>query len=355
MGFEELVFKQEHKEDWLTNHPKGILVGAVIGGVGMAVNSLHRGPTPPTSGGSPHYPESDQDNPIVTAAFVSSFKPIGNPFHKDLDKVAPSFYVSNFPDSIDSKGLWNVCAPYGRLVDVFIANKRSKRVDDLDDTLKDLAADKQEEEVSTLNSKISNDKVEKQVHSEDINVSHSQPSIEECSSDLSCPPVREENECLGSIFSRADADIFNHFICRTALIDLPMGGHAFTWMNKASTKLSKLDRFLITEDILESLADILFLRDGFDEVVTNELSYLGQSGDGTKLSSHVKLKLLKTKIKEWYVHSKNNDRAHKQDVVNALRLLEEKIEMGNASPKERESCIKLLQEIDKLDYLEPKI
>ncbi|GKC69378.1 RNA-directed DNA polymerase, eukaryota, reverse transcriptase zinc-binding domain protein [Tanacetum coccineum] len=57
--------------------------------------------------------------------------------------------------------------------------------------------------------------------------------------------VREENERLGSIFSRADADIFNHFISRTALIDLPMGGHAFTWMNKAGTKLSKLDRFLI--------------------------------------------------------------------------------------------------------------
>ncbi|GKE25920.1 RNA-directed DNA polymerase, eukaryota [Tanacetum coccineum] len=58
---------------------------------------------------------------------VSSFKPIGNPFHKDLDKLTFSFYVSNFPDSIDSKGLWNICAPYGRLVDVFIANKRSKR------------------------------------------------------------------------------------------------------------------------------------------------------------------------------------------------------------------------------------
>ncbi|GJV88204.1 RNA-directed DNA polymerase, eukaryota, reverse transcriptase zinc-binding domain protein [Tanacetum coccineum] len=58
---------------------------------------------------------------------VSCAKPIGNPFHKDLDKVASSFYVSNFPDSIDSKGLWNICAPYGRLVDVFIANKRSKR------------------------------------------------------------------------------------------------------------------------------------------------------------------------------------------------------------------------------------
>ncbi|GJX77165.1 putative RNA-directed DNA polymerase, eukaryota, reverse transcriptase zinc-binding domain protein [Tanacetum coccineum] len=259
------------------------------------------------------FPLSDQDNHVVTAASglrlegdftmknpsnnidsqdstwifrknkVSDAKPIGNPFHKDLDKVAPSFYVSNFPDSIDSKGLWNVCTPYGRLVDVFIANKRSKRG----------ALEKQDSE-------------------------------------------------------------FDRYISlgRTTLIDLPMGGHAFTWMNKAGTKLSKFDRFLITKDILESLADIRvtaldcswsnhnpillhynkfdfrpipfklyyswFLRDGFDEVVMNELAYLGQSGDGTKLSSLVKLKLLKAKIKEWYVHSKNNERAHKQDVLDYL-------------------------------------
>ncbi|GJT29755.1 putative RNA-directed DNA polymerase, eukaryota, reverse transcriptase zinc-binding domain protein [Tanacetum coccineum] len=84
----------------------------------------------------------------------------------------------------------------------------------------------------------------------------------------------------------------------------------------------------------------------------NELACLGQSGDGTKLSSHVKLKLLKAKIKEWYVHSKNNERAHKQDVVNALRLLQEKTETGNTSPEDRESRIKLLQGINKMDYLE---
>ncbi|GJS75903.1 hypothetical protein Tco_0725784 [Tanacetum coccineum] len=33
------------------------------------------------------------------------------------------------------------------------------------------------------------------------------------------------------------------------LVDLPIGGRSFTWMNKAGTKLSKLDRFLISEDV----------------------------------------------------------------------------------------------------------
>ncbi|PWA67006.1 hypothetical protein CTI12_AA322610 [Artemisia annua] len=57
---------------------------------------------------------------------TTNSKPIGNPYHSDVDKVATSFYVTNFPDSIDARGLWNTCTPYGRLVDAFIANKRSK-------------------------------------------------------------------------------------------------------------------------------------------------------------------------------------------------------------------------------------
>ncbi|GKD86005.1 RNA-directed DNA polymerase, eukaryota, partial [Tanacetum coccineum] len=55
-----------------------------------------------------------------------SSKPIDNPHQKDLEKITTSFYVSNFPDSLNAKGLWNVCVKYGRLVDSFIANKLSK-------------------------------------------------------------------------------------------------------------------------------------------------------------------------------------------------------------------------------------
>ncbi|GKC54612.1 RNA-directed DNA polymerase, eukaryota, reverse transcriptase zinc-binding domain protein [Tanacetum coccineum] len=36
------------------------------------------------------------------------------------------FYITNFPDYVDAKRLWKECQPYGRIVDVFIANKRSK-------------------------------------------------------------------------------------------------------------------------------------------------------------------------------------------------------------------------------------
>ncbi|PWA37833.1 hypothetical protein CTI12_AA586860 [Artemisia annua] len=52
--------------------------------------------------------------------------PIRNPFHKEVDKIASSFYITNFPDYVDAKRLWNECESYGRVVDAFIPNKKSK-------------------------------------------------------------------------------------------------------------------------------------------------------------------------------------------------------------------------------------
>ncbi|PWA69092.1 hypothetical protein CTI12_AA298480 [Artemisia annua] len=46
--------------------------------------------------------------------------------HQSTEKVSTTFYITNFPDHIDAKGLWKICEPFGRLVDAFIANKRSK-------------------------------------------------------------------------------------------------------------------------------------------------------------------------------------------------------------------------------------
>nr|GEX25411.1 RNA-directed DNA polymerase, eukaryota [Tanacetum cinerariifolium] len=46
-----------------------------------------------------------------------NLKSIGNPFQKDLEKVATSFFVINIHASLDAKGLWNACVSYGRLVD----------------------------------------------------------------------------------------------------------------------------------------------------------------------------------------------------------------------------------------------
>ncbi|GJZ69740.1 RNA-directed DNA polymerase, eukaryota, reverse transcriptase zinc-binding domain protein [Tanacetum coccineum] len=152
--------------------------------------------------------------------------------------------------------------------------------------------------------------------------------------------VLDEHERYDSIFSRSEADIFNTFIKDTGLIDLPLGGRLFTWMNKAGTKLSKLDRFLFSEDVLEALPDIRvtdldklwsdhnpillhcnksdygpipvkiyhswFLREDFDSVITQELASIVPI-DGINVPFQEKLKRLKMKIRQWHIHIKSND------------------------------------------------
>nr|GEZ41557.1 RNA-directed DNA polymerase, eukaryota [Tanacetum cinerariifolium] len=46
--------------------------------------------------------------------------------HKEVEKIASAFNITNFPDCVDAKRLWVECQSYGRIVDAFIANKRSK-------------------------------------------------------------------------------------------------------------------------------------------------------------------------------------------------------------------------------------
>ncbi|PWA84779.1 hypothetical protein CTI12_AA157570 [Artemisia annua] len=58
---------------------------------------------------------------------VDTTTPIRNPFHKEVEKITTSFYVTNFPDYVDAKRLWKECESYGRIVDTFIAYKKSKR------------------------------------------------------------------------------------------------------------------------------------------------------------------------------------------------------------------------------------
>nr|GEV01115.1 hypothetical protein [Tanacetum cinerariifolium] len=62
--------------------------------------------------------------------------------------------------------------------------------------------------------------------------------------------VRSESERFGTLFNPQGANAFNSFISSTGLTDLPLGGYSFTWAHKSATKMSKLDRFLISEGLM---------------------------------------------------------------------------------------------------------
>nr|GEZ25909.1 RNA-directed DNA polymerase, eukaryota, reverse transcriptase zinc-binding domain protein [Tanacetum cinerariifolium] len=61
-----------------------------------------------------------------------------------------------------------------------------------------------------------------------------------------------KHEWYGSVFNVQSAAAFNNFISLASLIDLPLDGYAYTWVHKSATKMSKLDRLLISKGLMAS-------------------------------------------------------------------------------------------------------
>ncbi|GJS68656.1 putative RNA-directed DNA polymerase, eukaryota, reverse transcriptase zinc-binding domain protein [Tanacetum coccineum] len=68
--------------------------------------------------------------------------------------------------------------------------------------------------------------------------------------------VRYASERIGSSFNSRSSNDFNQFLNEGSLYDLPLGGHAFTRISSDGEKLSRLDRFLITDNLATILPNI---------------------------------------------------------------------------------------------------
>ncbi|XP_071740385.1 uncharacterized protein [Rutidosis leptorrhynchoides] len=68
--------------------------------------------------------------------------------------------------------------------------------------------------------------------------------------------VRLESERCGSEFYPIDAQFFNDFIVQNSLYKIPLGGLQFTYRNKAENKMSKLDRFFVTNNVLSVVDEL---------------------------------------------------------------------------------------------------
>ncbi|GJW84440.1 RNA-directed DNA polymerase, eukaryota, reverse transcriptase zinc-binding domain protein [Tanacetum coccineum] len=190
--------------------------------------------------------------------------------------------------------------------------------------------------------------------------------------------VRNAQERFGTTLNSIEADHFNSFIDSTGLVDLPIGGRSFTWMNKAGTKLSKLDRFLISEDVTIRLPDVRItaldrlwsdhnpillhidktdfgptpfklynswlLRDGFDNLIKEEWELLDSN-----LKCHEKFRRLKDKIKQWSNNIKTLERNRKTVALEEINSIEKRIDEGSAMPSDNDHRLILLQEIEKID------
>ncbi|GJW89939.1 RNA-directed DNA polymerase, eukaryota, reverse transcriptase zinc-binding domain protein [Tanacetum coccineum] len=68
--------------------------------------------------------------------------------------------------------------------------------------------------------------------------------------------VCDNSKRFGSVFNKHGVEAFNSFIASAGLVEVPLGGCSFTWCHISATKMSKLDRFLISDNLMCSCPSI---------------------------------------------------------------------------------------------------
>ncbi|GJX08087.1 RNA-directed DNA polymerase, eukaryota, reverse transcriptase zinc-binding domain protein [Tanacetum coccineum] len=120
------------------------------------------------------------------------------------------------------------------------------------------------------------------------------------------------------------------------LVDLPIGGRCFTWMNKAGYgRILTLSSFMLTKLILAPLFKLYnswLLRDGFDDLIKSEWDSPDSNNFGFPIKCHEKFRILKDKIRQWNNNNKTMERNRKAAALEELSSIEKKIDEGSASP-----------------------
>ncbi|GJR44939.1 RNA-directed DNA polymerase, eukaryota [Tanacetum coccineum] len=197
--------------------------------------------------------------------------------------------------------------------------------------------------------------------------------------------VRYKSDRFGSAFNAQGAEDFNSFITSAGLVEVHLGGNAFTWCHKTASKMSKLDRFLISENLLiksphfsaitleRYLSDHcpILLRelsfdygpipfrffqhwlelDGFYKYVTEQWN-IAPVIESNGLSNLMgKLKFIKTRIREWLKCNNPCNSGvivqHKED----LRLIDEVIDNGKGSDTVVAKRMEVLNELQRIEKL----
>ncbi|GJZ34484.1 RNA-directed DNA polymerase, eukaryota [Tanacetum coccineum] len=177
--------------------------------------------------------------------------------------------------------------------------------------------------------------------------------------------VRYNSDRFGSVFNVHGANAFNSFIANAGLEEVPLGESSFTWCHKSATKMSKLDRFLISENLLITCPNItaitlerylsdhrpILLResrfdygpspfcfyhhwlevDGFNNFVEDMWSVAPGNNLNPLCSMAMKLKFLKLKIKEWNQRNMKDLKSGKAKLKADLEALDADIDKGNGT------------------------
>ncbi|GKA37484.1 cytochrome P450 [Tanacetum coccineum] len=201
--------------------------------------------------------------------------------------------------------------------------------------------------------------------------------------------VRNESERMGTIFCRRGASLFNKFISDCGLTDLPLGGMRFTRMNNQGSKLSKLDRFLVSHQFLDNwpsshvlalvrefsdhspiiLQNYIFdygpvpfkfyntwlLNKDFESILCNSWSSSGSWVGFSKATVFKKkLQLLKSNLKDWRKLVNSLECASATSLREKISLIDIKAEIGPLTSDEVMTRAMSVKELANLEYSKAK-
>nr|GEX19472.1 RNA-directed DNA polymerase, eukaryota [Tanacetum cinerariifolium] len=195
--------------------------------------------------------------------------------------------------------------------------------------------------------------------------------------------VRCKYDRFGSHFNVQGANVFNSFIINAGLEEVPIGGSAFTWCHKSMTKMSKLDRFLVSNNLLNICPHIsavtlerylsdhrpVLLResihdygpvpfrffhhwlelDGFYTFVSDTWRNAPEDRSNGMKNMRGNLKFLKYKIRKWIKDNRCNRKVAFDKLKEELRLVDEAIDKGVGT---KEVVNKRLEVLNSLRYID---
>ncbi|GKB21075.1 putative RNA-directed DNA polymerase, partial [Tanacetum coccineum] len=200
--------------------------------------------------------------------------------------------------------------------------------------------------------------------------------------------VRSASERARSVFEVKEAFDFNNFISSMGFHDFQMGGSCFTWFNMSGSKMSKVDRFLVSSNFFEHwenasviavdrvisdhnpimlsigscdfgpkpfrFFDCWFGHLDFESVV--EKSWKSGSYRGTPdIVLKNKIKQLRYDIKEWNIRCSTERHKRRDEILARLCDWDAKAEGGIVTPIDINRREEDRMEIQKIDHLERRI
>nr|GEW99121.1 RNA-directed DNA polymerase, eukaryota, reverse transcriptase zinc-binding domain protein [Tanacetum cinerariifolium] len=190
-------------------------------------------------------------------------------------------------------------------------------------------------------------------------------------------------EIFGTIFNARGGTVFNSFITSEGLVEVPTGGYSFTWSHKSAAKMSKLDRFLVSEDLMSNcpnlsvvildrylsdhrpillhemcvdygpysfrLFNYWFELEGFDSYVADTWRSNNILESNAMLKLIKKLKLLKGCIRTWVHDKKERSQNLKKCLKNKLPDIDISLDKGEATSAMLDECLNIMNDLTSLE------